>query len=81
MVKLLDQYSERLVNILDEKIAASLAIRVRENSEEALSRDLASPTFARDDKNSRTLPGDNTVEETDGAGSVRNEETGTSPER
>ncbi|EAT84782.2 hypothetical protein SNOG_07316 [Parastagonospora nodorum SN15] len=32
MVKLLDQYSERLVNMLDEKIAASVAQRVRENS-------------------------------------------------
>ncbi|KAH9865123.1 hypothetical protein IAQ61_009070 [Plenodomus lingam] len=32
MVKLLDQYSERLVNLLDEKIAASVAQRVRETS-------------------------------------------------
>lgn len=32
MVKLLDQYSERLVNLLDEKIAASVAQRVRESS-------------------------------------------------
>lgn len=32
MAKLLDQYSERLVNMLDEKIAASVAQRVRENS-------------------------------------------------
>lgn len=32
MVKLLDQYSERLVNMLDEKIAASVAQRVRESS-------------------------------------------------
>jgi hypothetical protein len=32
MVKLLDQYSERLVTMLDEKIAISLAQRVRESS-------------------------------------------------
>jgi hypothetical protein len=32
MVKLLDQYSERLVSMLDEKIAASVAQRVRESS-------------------------------------------------
>ncbi|KAH8730580.1 WD domain-containing protein [Phaeosphaeriaceae sp. PMI808] len=32
MVKLLDQYSERLVTMLDERIAASVAQRVRENS-------------------------------------------------
>ncbi|KAF1917041.1 WD40-repeat-containing domain protein [Ampelomyces quisqualis] len=32
MVKLLDQYSERLVSMLDERIAASVAQRVRENS-------------------------------------------------
>jgi hypothetical protein len=43
MLKLLDQYSERLVTILDEKIAATVAMRVRENSESGLS--LASPTL------------------------------------
>lgn len=32
MIKLLDQYSERLVNMLDEKIAASVAQRMRESS-------------------------------------------------
>jgi WD40 repeat protein len=32
IVKLLDQYSERLVSMLDEKIAASVAQRVRESS-------------------------------------------------
>ncbi|KAF2446703.1 WD40 repeat-like protein [Karstenula rhodostoma CBS 690.94] len=31
--KLLDQYSERLVNILDERISASVALHVRHNSE------------------------------------------------
>ena len=47
MVKLLDQYSERLVNMLDEKIAASVALRVREreNSESSLSIGLASPAL------------------------------------
>ena len=37
MVKLLDQYSERLVLILDEKIASTLAMRAREQSESGLS--------------------------------------------
>ena len=50
MVKLLDQYSERLVSILDEKIAASMALRVRENSESGLSTGLASPDFEREEK-------------------------------
>jgi hypothetical protein len=43
MVKLLDQYSERLVLILDEKIASTLAMRAREHSESGLS--LASSTL------------------------------------
>lgn len=50
MVKLLDQYSERLVSMLDEKIAASVAQRVRENSvgnfSEAESPSLESPQRA-----------------------------------
>ncbi|PVI07122.1 WD repeat protein-like protein [Periconia macrospinosa] len=37
MQKLLDQYSERLLSTLDEKIAASVAFRVRENSESGIS--------------------------------------------
>lgn len=37
MVKLLDQYSERLVQMLDEKIAASVAQQVRHNSEGGVS--------------------------------------------
>jgi hypothetical protein len=45
MVKLLDQYSERLVSILDEKIAASVAYRIRENSESGMSSGLASPAL------------------------------------
>ncbi|KAF2190746.1 WD40 repeat-like protein [Zopfia rhizophila CBS 207.26] len=45
MVKLLDQYSERLVSILDEKIAASVALRVGENSESGVSGGLASPAL------------------------------------
>jgi WD40 repeat protein len=45
MVKLLDQYSERLVTMLDEKIAISLAQRVRESSVSNLSDGAAeSPT-------------------------------------
>lgn len=43
VAKLLDQYSERLVSILDEKIAATMALRVRENSESGMSGGLASP--------------------------------------
>lgn len=80
MVKLLDQYSERLVNILDEKIAASLAIRMRENSEGCWSGGgMASPTFEREGLDGREsglglrpLSKSNTAESTDmdgGAGS------------
>lgn len=58
MVKLLDQYSERLVSILDEKIAASMAMRARENSESGLSVGLASPDFERDEKIETELAGD-----------------------
>ncbi|KAH7398864.1 WD40-repeat-containing domain protein [Phaeosphaeria sp. MPI-PUGE-AT-0046c] len=43
MVKLLDQYSERLVSMLDEKIAASVAQRVRENSVSNISEGTESP--------------------------------------
>ena len=43
VAKLLDQYSERLVNILDERIAASVALRTRQDSEAALSTPLRSP--------------------------------------
>jgi WD40 repeat protein len=50
MVKLLDQYSERLVSILDEKIAASVALRVRENSESGISGGLASPALAEEEE-------------------------------
>ncbi|KAJ4368937.1 hypothetical protein N0V83_006019 [Neocucurbitaria cava] len=45
MVKLLDQYSERLVTMLDEKIAASVAQRVRENSVGNFSEGAESPGF------------------------------------
>lgn len=44
MVKLLDQYSERLVTMLDERIAASVAQRVRENSV-GFSEGIESPTL------------------------------------
>lgn len=47
MAKLLDQYSERLVNILDERIAASVALRTRQDSEAALSTPLRSPADYR----------------------------------
>jgi WD40 repeat protein len=45
MVKLLDQYSERLVNMLDERIAASVAQRVRENSVSNISEGAESPAL------------------------------------
>ncbi|KAF2865313.1 WD domain-containing protein [Massariosphaeria phaeospora] len=45
MVKLLDQYSERLVSMFDERIAASVAVRARENSESGLSAGLMSPAL------------------------------------
>jgi hypothetical protein len=47
MVKLLDQYSERLVNMLDEKIAASVAQKVRESSITNFSDGADSPLLAR----------------------------------
>jgi WD40 repeat protein len=43
MVKLLDQYSEKLVTMLDERIAAGMAQRVRENSISNLSERADSP--------------------------------------
>jgi WD40 repeat protein len=46
MVKLLDQYSERLVTMLDERIAASVAHRGRENSV-GFSEGAESPTLPR----------------------------------
>jgi WD40 repeat protein len=51
MVKLLDQYSERLVNLLDEKIAASVAQRVRENS--VISEGVESPVLDQSPLRSR----------------------------
>lgn len=50
MVKLLDQYSERLVSMLDEKIAASVAQRVRENSVSNISEGTESPVLAESPK-------------------------------
>ncbi|KAL6710733.1 hypothetical protein ACN47E_007790 [Coniothyrium glycines] len=50
MVKLLDQYSERLVNMLDERIA----LRVRENSVGVFSDGAESPVLDQDAQKSRT---------------------------
>ncbi|KAL1605346.1 hypothetical protein SLS60_004894 [Paraconiothyrium brasiliense] len=47
--KLLDQYSERLVNILDEKISASVALHARHNSESGVSGGLASPMLPQEE--------------------------------
>ncbi|KAK1907317.1 hypothetical protein P3342_005642 [Pyrenophora teres f. teres] len=52
MIKLLDQYSERLVNMLDEKIAASVAQRVRESSVGNFS-DADSPAITQGSSRSR----------------------------
>ncbi|EDU48249.1 WD40 repeat protein [Pyrenophora tritici-repentis] len=52
MIKLLDQYSERLVNMLDEKIAASVAQRVRESSVGNFS-DAESPAVTQGSSRSR----------------------------
>jgi WD40 repeat protein len=43
MVKILDEYSERLVSMLDERIAASVAQRVRESSISNISEGAESP--------------------------------------
>jgi hypothetical protein len=77
MVKLLDQYSERLVNMLDEKIAASVALRVRQNSESGVSWGRASPALEQHEEKSREPEFTSTAETADaGLGtSFRNEET------
>lgn len=66
--KLLDQYSERLVNILDEKISASVALHVRHNSEGGVSGGLASPMLP---------PGE--TDKTSGEGDKEREGSVTSP--
>jgi hypothetical protein len=43
------EYSERLVTILDEKIAASMALRARENSESGVSTAIASPALEKEE--------------------------------
>lgn len=43
------EYSERLVTILDEKIAASMALRARENSDSGLSTAIASPALEKEE--------------------------------
>lgn len=63
MTKLLDQYSERLVSILDEKIAASVALRVRENSESGMSGGLASPAVDGAIDQEREKGGDRGIED------------------
>ncbi|KAF1929481.1 WD domain-containing protein [Didymella exigua CBS 183.55] len=47
VTKFLDQYSERLVGILDERIAASVALRTRHDTEAAVSTPLRSPADYR----------------------------------
>jgi WD40 repeat protein len=54
IVKLLDQYSERLVSMLDEKIAASVAQRVRENSVGNFSEGTESPRLNHIPRRSNT---------------------------
>lgn len=71
MVKLLDQYSERLVTMLDEKIAASVAQRVRESSVGNFSDSADSPVLAQHPSRSRA------GSEEIGAGRVDDLESGT----
>jgi hypothetical protein len=47
MVKLLDQYSERLVQLLDEKISISVKQQVRQNSEGSISSPVAKSPVLR----------------------------------
>jgi hypothetical protein len=54
IVKLLDQYSERLVSMLDEKIAASVAQRVRENSVGNFSEGTESPRLNHSPRRANT---------------------------
>lgn len=70
MVKLLDQYSERLVQMLDEKIAATIALQVRQNSDSGLS----GPNTAAGSGAS----GDETEKETDNEASTTNTNATTS---
>lgn len=68
MVKLLDQYSERLVSMLDEKIAASVAQRVRENSVGNFSEGAESPSQDSDPQRGRETSeasADPTIDDTD----------------
>ncbi|KAH7075534.1 WD repeat protein-like protein [Paraphoma chrysanthemicola] len=71
MVKLLDQYSERLVTMLDEKIAASVAQRVRENSVGNFSDGADSPGVDRSPErdvdtgeSAKATPGEESIPET-----------------
>lgn len=79
MVKLLDQYSERLVNILDEKIAASVALRVRENSESGMSGGLASPAQEKVEDTERE--GDRGAQESTTETKVGNTDMNVSPDK
>ncbi|KAJ4297902.1 hypothetical protein N0V90_005801 [Kalmusia sp. IMI 367209] len=63
IVKLLDQYSERLVTILDEKISASVALHVRENSESGMSGGLASPALEQEKDMVKSKEGDRGLED------------------
>jgi hypothetical protein len=65
VAKLLDQYSERLVNILDERIAASVALRSRQDSEAALSTPLRSPADYRRSPSPLSKNDDRTVGDDD----------------
>ena len=70
MVKLLDQYSERLVQMLDEKIAATIALQVRQNSDSGLS----GPNTAA----GSVASGDETEKETENEASATNTSATTS---
>lgn len=48
--RILDSYSERMMTMFDERILASLAVRVRENSESGLSMAMVSPTIDQEEE-------------------------------
>lgn len=70
MVKLLDQYSERLVQMLDEKIAATVALQVRQNSDGGLSGQNTTPSSG--------ASGDETEKEIENEASATNTSANTS---
>lgn len=82
MQKLLDEYSERLLSTLDEKIAASVAFRVRENSEGGISNGgLVSPILDTQEGKVVEKEGESDIEMHNGNGTHKeNGFTGETPQ-